>query len=125
MSFLFKTKKKRKRSKPIVKDEIDWNEETEANIEPLPETFQEEKKSRIPIRIPKGKALININRQSWIYIIMGVISTILNSIFLGISLLGKLPATELVLILCYTLSMIYISANFTWIKIQGEKVKDE
>ena len=107
-----------------VSDDIDWDDETEAVVEVLPDNFQEEKKSRIPIKVPKGRALISVDKRAWIHIGMGIFAVILNIIFLGISLMGNLPLMERSLVIGYTITMIYITANYTWLKISGKKVEE-
>ena len=109
-----------------VSDDIDWNDENEAVVEPLPETFQEEKKNRVPIKIPKGKALINVNKKAWLHIIMGIILVIVNIILLGVGTVGWISRwEEKILVTLYALPSIYVTLMFTWMKIQGEKVEDE
>ena len=83
-------------------------------------------KGRIPLKIPKGKALINVNKRAWLHIIMGAILVIVNIIFFGVGTVGWMSRIEeKILITLYALPSIYVTMNYTWMKIQGEKVGEE
>lgn len=115
--------KETKKAKKVEED-IDWDEETEAKVEELPDTFQEERKQRL--KIPKGKALININRKSWLHIIMGGLLVIVNLILLFVGSVGWLQLwEEKIMVTMYAIPSIYVTMNYTWMKIQGTKVGDE
>lgn len=117
---LFPRKKRKQKKKEYDLDDVDWEDETPPA--PLPIKL-EKTKHRIPV--PKGKALITINRRSWVQIIVGSLLVLANLFFFGTSLMGNVVITEKILVISYTLTTIYVSMKYTWNEIQGEKIEEE
>jgi len=117
--------KTKKKGKIVVSEDIDWDDEKEVEPEKLPEEFQVEKKSRVPIKIPKGKALINVNKKAWLHILLGVILALVNIVLLIVGSVGWIQRwEEKIMVVLYAIPSIYVTLLFTWMKIQGEKVEE-
>jgi hypothetical protein len=126
-----KPRRRRKPPKKPIEEEIEeetqltgttinWGKQEEEKEEPQ---LFEKKKRRIII--PKGKALIDINKRSWTHIIIGTLLVIVNVTLFFIGILGWVThIEEKLLIMAYTLPSIYVTLNYTWIKIQGKPIEE-
>ena len=112
----------RKKKSNRMEDDIDWGEEAPAKKEVLPDNLWE-KPSRVKVKVPRGRAVISVDKRSWLVIIVGTIIVLVNLVLLFASTLGYMQRWEEKVLVClYCIPTIYITANYTWIKIKGEKV---
>lgn len=90
--------------------------------EPKPEKLQQATVED-RIQVPRGKAFINVDKRSWLHIIVGLALVIVNFILFGIGTVGWASRwEEKVLISAYALPSIYVTLSYTWWKIQGQRV---
>jgi len=119
-----KLKKGKFRDEEEEVEEIKFVDEPEAPA-PKPEKLQmptvEDKMDRI--QVPRGKAFINVDKRSWLHIIVGLALVIVNFILFGIGTVGWASRwEEKVLISAYALPSIYVTLSYTWWKIQGQRI---
>lgn len=90
--------------------------------EPKPEKLQQATVED-RIQVPRGKAFINVDKRSWLHIIVGLMLVIVNFILFGIGTVGWASRwEEKVLISAYALPSIYVTLSYTWWKIQGQRI---
>jgi hypothetical protein len=83
-------------------------------------------KKKINVDVPKGKALITIDKRSYLSIFLGLGILMVNLGFLVGAFIGIVSLWEQKLaIVIYTVPAIYVTGNFIWYKIQGQKIEDD
>lgn len=133
MNWLLGKKKLKKKDKKVIEvkeENLDIEENLDLNEGELKEIVEEirpvKKKERVKLNIPKGKALINVDKRSYLHLILGAVLVLVNMAILIVSTVGWMQVIEeKILVFMYAVPSIYVTGKFTWMMIQGKQIEDE